>query len=163
MLSKRKKRRVELGAGTGIIGQLYPEKGYGFIIQHSKELDDLFFHFSEYPIPTNITSGTQVSYDCVQNKGSGKYKAKKIRILKNNNNINSLSASYNQRQHPSNMNNQIKKKSNSPNNGIQQNQIHTDRPRLGCFKLVKKDVTERPMFIPVLPLNGLWKTRKQFV
>eukprot|EP01084_Bolivina_argentea_P142997 251186_1 len=154
MLSKRNKR-VELGTGTGIIGQLYPEKRYGFIIQYNKELEDLFFHFSEYPISTNIHSGTEVSYKCVQNKKNGKYKATKIRILKLSSNNN-----HRQQRQINNHQTQIKTKSNSPNI---QNEMYVDRPKLGCFKLVKKDVTERPMFIPVLPLNGLWKTRKQFV
>ena len=79
---REKNRRVELGPGTGIIGSLFDDKGYGFIINHNEELDDVFFHFSEYPDPVNIQSGTEVAFECVQNEKSGKFKAQKIRIIK---------------------------------------------------------------------------------
>ncbi len=36
-------------------------------------------------------------------------------------------------------------------------------PKMGCFKMVRKDVTGRPMYIPVFPIGGVWKTGKQFI
>ena len=36
-------------------------------------------------------------------------------------------------------------------------------PKLGCFKLVKKDVTGVPLFVPVLPIGGVWRNRKQLL
>eukprot|EP00484_Ammonia_sp_Unknown_P014962 CAMPEP_0197079954 /NCGR_PEP_ID=MMETSP1384-20130603/213888_1 /TAXON_ID=29189 /ORGANISM="Ammonia sp." /LENGTH=199 /DNA_ID=CAMNT_0042518835 /DNA_START=27 /DNA_END=626 /DNA_ORIENTATION=+ len=199
-MSARKRRRVELGYGTGVIGSLFDEKGYGFIINHNEEYDDVFFHFSEYPEQKKIESGTEVSFETVVNDKTGKYKAQNIRILKKSKSSNVPTASYDGQK-------TVHRKGHSSSRGSHSHHGHhhhhshnnhssephalpataasaastnasaniagtaiasavttdADRPKLGCFKLVKKDVTDRPMYVPVFPLKGIWKTRKQFV
>ena len=182
MLRDRRRRektgRVELGPGTGIIGDVYRTKGYGFIIHHNEELDDVFFHFSEYPDPVNIQSGTEVGFECVQNGKSGKFKAQKIQIIKKH--MNGISGRHhdnriiNGKNNHSNRNNMINphqpKVNQAPTQSIITNnhnkiigQEYPDAAKLGCFKLVKKDVTDRPMYVPVFPINKLWKSGKRFV
>lgn len=167
--------QVQLGVGTGVVGSLFDEKGFGFIVHHNQELDDVFFHFSEYPASQTITSGDEVAFECVQNGSSGKFKAQKIRILKKAKDNKAPSASYTVNKR--NMSMMHKHRNSSPphspphrrsGNGIGNgkgngNEGDSSRPKLGCFKLVKKDVTDKPMYIPVFPLKALWKSRKQFV
>ena len=188
-MTLRKSRRVELGPGKGKIGSLFDDKGYGFIVNNNPDLDDLFFHFSEYPIPSNIESGTEVSFVCVQNDKTGKYKAQNIKILRKATILNAPSASYdghrmqytktshNRVMHQAhnmqyNKTNHLNVSQNINTNqfGISQAiqpsqpmELEKDRPKLGCFKLVKKDVTDRPMYVPVYPLKGSWKHKKQFL
>ena len=182
MMRDRRRRgktgRVELGPGTGIIGDVYRTKGYGFIVHHNEELDDVFFHFSEYPDPVNIQSGAEVAFECVQNGKSGKFKAQKIRIIKKHTNgmngrhggsriINNKNINKNRNnimnQHQTKMNQAQTQSIITNNHNSIIGQEYPDAAKLGCFKLVKKDVTDRPMYVPVLPINKGWKSGQRFV
>ena len=213
--------QVQIGTGTGVVGSLFEEKGFGFIVQHNSELDDLFFHFTEYPRGMPIQMGDEVQFECVRN--GGKFKAQNIHILKKSNNGSKMIYSTRPRggrggamnsHHSQHHNHRIAGHSAHPqqqmtippptmgrggrgrgffhgnrgrrggianngrpiagmanmekatNGGTTINGSHgidVDRPKLGCFKLVKKDVTDRPMYIPVFPIKNVWRERKQFV
>ena len=58
---------------------------------------------------------------------------------------------FNNKNNAMNSNSNSNYRGNSPslNHSNSTNESDTDRPKLGCFKLVKKDVTDRPMYIPV--------------
>eukprot|EP00485_Elphidium_margaritaceum_P012320 CAMPEP_0202693680 /NCGR_PEP_ID=MMETSP1385-20130828/7723_1 /ASSEMBLY_ACC=CAM_ASM_000861 /TAXON_ID=933848 /ORGANISM="Elphidium margaritaceum" /LENGTH=191 /DNA_ID=CAMNT_0049349389 /DNA_START=24 /DNA_END=596 /DNA_ORIENTATION=+ len=182
-------RRVELGPGTGVIGSLFDDKGFGFIINDNQDLDDVFFHYSEYPAHREIHVGAQVSFSCEKNTKTNKFKAVQIKIIKDvdgasigakskdghrrgrmpypahhtpahhtpahHANAMHVSQTHTVPSHPHNpVNVSATASAASPDKHVAN--TAADAPKLGCFKLVKKDVTQRPMYVPVFPLCELW-------
>merc|ERR1712013_925037 len=166
------------GPGSGVVGSLFKQKAFGFILNHKPELDDVFFHFNDYPPQTLIQTGDEVSFECVQNTANGKFKAQRIRILKkaggahggqwNNGPANShpIKRERSQSRSPRKAHKRAKTshKKSSPDSASSRSNSKSsdgDIPTLGFFKLVKKDVTDIPMYVPVFPIGGAWRSKKQ--
>ena len=132
---KKKKKKMEkknLKNGKrqcGRVLKLFTDKNFGFI-QRDVGVEDIFFHFSEYPAQTSddIQPGTLVEFNVAPPLKGDRLRAINITILTIPNPKHTATISHSDN---------IK-----------------EEPPLGCFKVIESDVTHQTLFIPVMPIDG---------